>query len=246
MKLTIYPYNILESGTVTVTGDADSDKPEARLYDRTINLYWKFTGTQATTIKVDQGATGNLAIDALFIPKHNFNGEDITWEWSTNDADWNAAVTGWTQGDNLQIEKTISSSLTKRYWRTTITSMVNPMATEVFMSYGYEFDVSQNQNPQNSDQPTVVWTPTLGATERSTKHGDARRVREYSILLKDSTDISSFRTAMGYLDEYSKQFYIKDGGGNYWVARFLNQPVEDLWGEDDGAAIVPISLIEML
>ena len=39
-----YPYNILEFGTVTVTGDPDSGYPESRLYDRAISLYWKDGG----------------------------------------------------------------------------------------------------------------------------------------------------------------------------------------------------------
>lgn len=39
----IFSFNILETGTVTVTGSPDTGYPEARLWDRSANLYWKVT-----------------------------------------------------------------------------------------------------------------------------------------------------------------------------------------------------------
>ena len=130
MSITLYTRNILETGTVTVTGTPDTGYPESRLYDRCISLYWLDTVTEAKNFVVDQGASGNLAVDFLAIEKHNFNGEDMQWQWSTDNfaADINDAVTDWTQGDNNQIIKTLGSDLTKRYWRVTVTSMANPQA----------------------------------------------------------------------------------------------------------------------
>ena len=39
----IWPYNILETGTVVVSGTPDSGYPATRLFDRSINLLWKVT-----------------------------------------------------------------------------------------------------------------------------------------------------------------------------------------------------------
>ena len=84
-KITLYTRNILETGAVTVTGTPDTGFPVSRLYDRSIDFYWKDTVTEAKDFKIDQGASGNLAVDALIIDKHNFNGIDLKLQYSTDD-----------------------------------------------------------------------------------------------------------------------------------------------------------------
>ena len=242
-KIKLYTRNILEEGTVTVTGTADTGYPESRLYDRAISLYWKDTVTEAKTFKVDQGASGNELVDFLAISKHNFNSEDITWEYSTNDADWDDAVIGWTQGDNNQVIKTLPAALTKRYWRMTVTSMENPQCSEIFMSYGYEFQVDFIQNPIADEIPNVQWNQTVGGSERSTKLGDKRRSRTYAFFL-DSTDLTNFRATMDDLDNYSKPFYFKDHESNYWMARLVGVPSESFITE--GHVTMTVKFIEML
>uniref|UniRef100_A0A6M3IXV4 Tail protein n=1 Tax=viral metagenome TaxID=1070528 RepID=A0A6M3IXV4_9ZZZZ len=242
-KIKLYTRNILEDGTVTVTGTADTGYPESRLYDRAISLYWKDTVTEAKTFHVDQGASGNESVGGLFIPKHNFNGEDLTWEYSVNDSDWIAAAVGWTQGDNEQIEKVLAAELTKRYWRVTLTSMANPQCSEIFMSYGYEFQADFVQNPTFEDVPNVQWNMTVGGLERSTMFGNKRRTRTYALFL-DTTDLASFRAAMVDLDNYSKPFYLKDHEGSYFMARLVDIPRESFMTE--GHVTMTVNFIEML
>jgi len=242
-KVKLFTKNILEDSTVTVTGTADTGYPESRLFDRAISLYWKDTITEAKTFHVDQGASGWDVVDALFIPKHNFSGYDLTWEYSDDDALWLPAVSGWTQGDNNQIEKTLPSSLTHRYWKVTLSSMANPQCSEIFMGYGYEFQADFHKNPSWEDTPNVVWNQTVGGLERSTKLGNKRRTRSYLMYLNSTTKVT-FRTAMADLDNYSKPFYFKDHEGNYFMARLLDVPPEDFMTEGD--LTLPISVIEML
>lgn len=247
-KIKLYTQNILEDGTVTVTGTPDTGFPESRLYDRAISLYWKDTVTEAKNFIVDQGATGNVAVDFLAIEKHNFNSEDMQWQWSTDNfsSSINDAVTDWTQGDNNQIIKTLSTALTKRYWRTTLSSMENPKCSEIFMSYGYEFKVRFDSPPRLSDLSNTQWNQTVGGLERSTKLGDNRRVRNYSILLDTSSELDNFRAAMDYLDDYSKPFYIKDHESDYWMCRFQGTPQENPMTDENAITTIDINLIEML
>lgn len=246
-KIKLYTRNILEDGTVTVTGTADTGYPQSRLYDRAISLYWKDTVTEAKVFHVDQGASDNEAVDALFIPKHNFDGEDMAWQYSDDDTNWTNAVAGWTQGDNNQIEKTLTTALTKRYWRSTVSSMANPQCSEIFMSYGYEFTVDFVSNPLAEDEPNVRWTQSLGGMERSTKFGNERRVRQYALFLEennDKTTLTDFRAAMDDLDGYSKPFYIKDHEGDYWMARLTEKPQESYLTE--GHVQMVLNVIEIL
>ena len=244
-KIKLYTRNIFEDGTVTVTGTADTGYPKSRLYDRAISLYWKNTVTEAKVFHVDQGASGNESVDALFIPKHNFNGEDMTWQYSADDVAWTNACAGWTQSGNTQIEKILTTAITARYWRVTVTSMANPQCSEIFMSYGYEYTVDFNNNPVLEDQPNVQWNPTVGGLERSTKFGNIRKSRQYALFLQTATGtITTFRDAMDDLDHYSKPFYLKDHEGSYFMARLTAVPAETFITE--GHVTMTVNMIEML
>lgn len=115
-KIKLFTRNILETGTFTVTGDADSGYPKARLHDRDISLYWKNTSIDNFSFWVDQGASP-VAVDSLIINGHNFDGENLYWQYSDNNVVWNNAVTPWLQSGNSQIVKTLTTALTNRYWR---------------------------------------------------------------------------------------------------------------------------------
>lgn len=218
-SITIYPYNILELGTLTVTGTPDTGYPEARLHDRSKNLYWFDTVTEAKAFEVDQGAADNLAVDFLAIEGHNFSGEDMQWQYSATGA-WAGeevdAVTDWTQGDNLQIIKTLTAQ-TKRYWRVTLTSMADPRCGEIFIGGGYEFDIQTN--PSGSRISNVQWNRTIGGDERGTKFGDLRRSRSYSLFLS-AADLATLKTAIDYTDHMSKPVYIRDHFDEYFLCRF--------------------------
>jgi len=223
--LKLFTYNILDQtdSTVTVTGSADSGYPESRLYDRSIDFYWQYTASGDLIIHVDQGASNQLSVDTLFIERHNFNGFVMQWQYSDNDSDWTDAVTDWTQSGNTQIVKTLAAAVTHRYWRVHVASAVNPRCTEVFMSGGYSFQVRFDSLPEEADTDNVIWNETLGGIERSVKLGDIRKGRKYSFFLYPEL-LTNWRTAIDYLDENSKPFYIKDHEGNYWLARFKALP----------------------
>lgn len=239
--ITIYPNNIFEDGTVTVTGTADTGYPEARLYDRSKAFLWKDTVTEAKTFHVDYGSA--TAIDLLAINTHNFNGKAMQWQYSDNDADWLDAVTDWTQGDNNQIVKVTASTETHRYWRVTLASITNPQCGEIMMSPAYQFDVQYSPNPSGFEQPNVQWNRTVGGIERSTKFGDARRNRTYTMWI-DDTDLTNFNTAMNLLDDWSLPFFFKDHDANYYWTRFTQNPIQD-WDHNTYTHIT-LNLIEML
>jgi len=243
-SITLYTRNILESATVIVTGTPDTGFPESRLYDRCINLFWKDTITEAKTFLCNQATA--LAVDFLAIEKHNFNGEDMQWQWSTDDfcADTNDAVDDWNQGDNLRIIKTLDTALTKDDWRVMVSSMENPKCGEIFMSYGRSFDVASDPGPLLDELDNVRWNRTVGGIERGTKLGDERRIREYTLLL-DSTDLAAFRAAMDELNSYSRPFYIKDADGEYWLCKLQAVPKEEP-NSVDTLTRTRIIVIEML
>lgn len=244
-EITLYTRNILETGTVTVTGDPDAGFPESRLYDRAISLFWKDTITEAKNFVVDQGAAGNLAVDFLAVQRHNFSGADMQWQYSNDNfsADINDAVTDWNQGDNNQIIKTIAAAATHRYWRVTLASMANPKCGEIFMSFGRTFEVKASPSPAYGEKDNVQWNRTVGGLERSTKFGDERRVREYGLFLSAS-DLTEFKAAMTELNGYAKPFYIKDDEGAYFMCRLLSVP--EPMGDHKTHKRIQLSVIEMI
>ena len=240
--ITLYTRNILETGTVSVTGTPDTGYPACRLYDRHTALFWKDTAAEAKTFQVDQGLS-ILAIDFLAIERHNFSGKTITWEWSTDNIAWNDAVTPWIQGNNEQIIKTIDEALTKQYWRITVSSIASPKCSEIFMSYGYEFDYIESSPYALGQQANVSWVESLGGLERSTKFGKERWVKSYAFYLT-GTQRTSFEYAESDIDGESNPFYFKDDEDNYSLCRILSSPNKDFSIEN--YVTISISLIEEL
>ena len=225
-KIRILPFNALSISTsaVTVTGTPDAGYPEARLYDRCIDFYWKYTVSGTVVIQCDQGSGIDWPlVNTLIIDKHNFNGKTLSWEYSSNNVDWYDMVPSWVQGDNLQIVKESAIATAYRYHRFTIASAVNPQCTEIYMGGYYEFQVRFDSPPEDLDTENVVWGETLGGLERSTKLGDVRKGRKYSLFLYPEK-LTDYRAAVAYMDEYSKPFYLKDHEDNYWLARFIQLP----------------------
>jgi hypothetical protein len=241
----LYPYNILaEDASVTVTGSPDSGYPESRLYDRSIDFYWKYTNTGDISIECDQGAAGILDVDFLGIKNHNFSGRTMYWEYSDNGSSWSDAVTSWSQGNNNQIIKTLAEAIAHRYWRVRVIGAVNPMCSEVWVSAGYEFRISYQGNPSGKPVPNVRWRETLGGMERSTKLGDVRKRRSYLFPhFSSEYTLASFREAEGYLDDYSKPLYIMDHEGAYWFARVVD--TEEKYNTEETAER-DIEFLEML
>lgn len=243
-QIKIYPYNILAEGTTIVDGDPDTGYPEARLYDFSINFYWKDTVSGSVTFHVDQGAL-ILPVDLLAIDTHNFSGLTMHWEYSDNDSDWTPAVTSWAQGSNSKIVKNLSTALTHRYWRVRIISATNPQCTEIYMSGSSVFNVTFESEPGKVDIDNVLWQEALGGFERSVKLGPDRKLEDYSLIL-NNTDALSFRTAVGYMSNYSRPFYFGDHESNYWLARFKSISREVHITDEVGLVSRDIEIIEMI
>ena len=221
-SITIYPASILESGIVSVTGDPDAGFPEARLFDRSIDFLWKRTASAAVTVGVNQAADP-LPVGFMAVAAHNFAGRNLAWQYSDNGVDWSDAVPGWNQANNDLIVKTLPAPLIHDHWQLTVASTVNPQCAEIFMGPGYEFIVQAPSPPGGRDLDNVQWNRTVGGSERSTKFGDRRRRREYSLFLSQA-EFSDFETATDFLDEYSRPFFFKDHIGQTFLARFEGTP----------------------
>jgi len=115
--------------------------------------------------------------------------------------------------------------------------------TEIFMTKGDEFQVRFDDPPSGKKVSNVSWQDTVGGIERSTKYGDRRRQRKYS-LFHDETNLAVFRAALDNLDECSKSFIIKDHEGSYWLCRLIRDPLEKYL--TPGTTPITIEVIEKL
>lgn len=245
MFITLYPFNLLaESGSIVTDSPADlTGYPGVRLYDRSIDFYWKSAGG-ALTVQVDQGASVSESIDFLAITRHNLDTLAMQWQWSDNGSAWTDAVTDWTQSGNSQIIKTLASPLSHRYWKVTAASGSHTI-TEVWMSRGYKFQVVAANTPEGEYEDNVVWRKTYGDIEISSKKGARRRIRTYPLFHHDDGyTLASFRAAITYLDSYSKPFYIKDHEGDYWFCRLVDPSTEQY--TTPGTTEREITVIEQL
>jgi len=241
-EIKMFPYNILAEGATTVTGDPDTGYPEARLYDFSIDFYWKDTASDTYVFQVNQSTT--LPIDLLVVEIHNFSGLTIHWEYSDNGSDWTAAVSSWVAGAD-QIIKTLDVALSHKYWRVRVISAVNPQCTEIYMSGGYSFRVDFQTEPESGDLDNVIWQESLGGLERSVKLGEERKTRNYRLIL-DNTAVLSFRTATAYMNNYSRPFYFGDHESNYWLARFKSISKERHMADEAGLVSRNIEILEVL
>lgn len=172
-KIKLYTRNILETGTFTVTADADSGYPEARLHDRDISLYWKDASADKVVFSVDQSSSP-VAVDALIINEHDFDGYYMAWQYSDNGHYWVDAVTRWTQSGSSQIVKTLTTALTKNYWRvvlsdTTITTTSTTTTTSSTASTtSSSSSTSSTASTTSSSSSTESTTSTMSSTSTTT------------------------------------------------------------------------------
>jgi len=150
-KIKLYTRNILETGIFTVTGDADSGYPEARLHDRDISLYWKDASADKVQFITDQGASP-VAVDSLIINGHDFDGSYMAWQYSDNSFYWVDAVPKWTQDGNSQIVKTLTIALTKRYWRVVLSDAA----------------ITTTTTTTSSSTTSTISTTSISSTESTT------------------------------------------------------------------------------
>lgn len=216
-KVKFLCYNILEEGTVTVTGE-DSGYPKARLYDRSLGFYCKYSTAGAFYVNI----TGNsLAVDTLIVEGHNFDGLTCYWQYSDNGSAWTNAVSSWTQSGNGQILKQLTSAITHAYWRFYFTDSEQFQATELFMGRTNQLPVIWNSQPRLRDVDDVLWERTYGGVDHSLRVGPKRKYRTYQAFAdRINYPIATLRSDMEYLDDYSKPLYFIDHESNCFLAKF--------------------------
>jgi hypothetical protein len=99
------------------------------------------------------------------------------------------------------------------------------------MSRGYSFQARFDEQPDAQDIDNVEWRETLGGLERSIKLGAVRDTRGYSFYHEPS-NLSDFREAVGYLNDYAYPFFYRDHENNYKYARFDETPVDVFMTEE--------------
>jgi len=154
-KIKLYTRNILETGAFTVTGDADSGYPESRLHDRDISLYWKDASADKVQFITNQSASP-VAVDALIINGHDFDGKYMAWQYSDNSFYWVDAVPRWTQSGNGQIVKTLAIALTKNYWRVVLSDEVITTTTTTTTSSSTTSSSSSTSSTESTTSTTTT------------------------------------------------------------------------------------------
>ena len=240
----IFSSNILEDGTVTVTGDPDTGYPEARLWDWSPNLYWKITDPSPedysfeVNFQGDQfgfsddfgfndefGFTGDSApaIDLLYVAGHNFSGCTCSWQYSGDGTNWTTAET-WSQTANNPIVKTLASALQHNIWRLYVEGIANPMCGEIIMCEGVSFSVQANPNPEHGYRSNIARGLSVGGQEGPVKLLDYRTLCRYVMRLADS-DLDVFKDIISDdTDAFSRPFLVKDNEDEYRMMRFASIP----------------------
>jgi hypothetical protein len=129
-----YGLNILETWTVTVSGEA-AGKPKERLFDRDVGLPWQDTSSAGDRIlKAARGAQPAQSLDTWAVAAgHNLSGATLTWESSPDDAIWTVRDT-FVPSDASAILRSISP-LTFDFWRLKITgASTAPSISELFFT----------------------------------------------------------------------------------------------------------------
>ncbi|MBW1778983.1 MAG: hypothetical protein JRJ54_15585 [Deltaproteobacteria bacterium] len=245
--VSFYGYNILESGTVTISpsGAEDTGYPLTRLYDRSFNLLWKHTGDGGggddfgfddddfgfgdDDFGFDSDMAGSnytITIDqggetkavALFaVAGHNFAGKQIRLEYSTDGGTNWTSVLDFNQPDNSMIVETFAS-VSAADWRVVIENPTNPQAAEIWLGSGYTFNVMA-QNPLHAYAANVDWSRSIGGQESGIKLGETEVRRSY-ILRISNGDLANLQSFISQISEFAYPFIVKDKDDNYYLMRF--------------------------
>jgi hypothetical protein len=217
--------NILENSAVTLAAAAeDGSFPLTRLYDRDVGRMFKTTAAVTTVVHIDQGATGNLAVDQMFIPSgHNLSGMTLDIEYSDDDIAYTPATAQFVAAAGL-IDKSWADE-THRYWKFTITAPgIIPQFAELFLTNTYSFE----RNPEKPWGPrdevkNVENATTAGGQDRFLVHGEPKRRRAYTLPNVGETQKDNLIT----LDDAwagSNPFWLEDHEG-VWIYGNFEAPM---------------------
>jgi len=270
-----YPYNILESGTVTVTGTADTGYPESRLYDRSINLLWKYTtGAMEIIFQVDQGGEriGSMGNDTYLIGGMgddsyaigSMGGDEIDeikevdllyisgHNFNTRDMTWDYSDNGdnWTEQDS---------------WTQDGNGVIIKTIPSSISATFWRVTVASHVNPQCAEiimglaysfdiqktpDPNHSWLDNV--TWSQSIGGQERgiklgnkRARRLYAVKLTPANRLIFQSVIGNLDGFSLPFLIQDMNDDYFMARFDPPPAEGYFLHTK-AVEVDLNLVEML
>ena len=210
--------NILETASVSLSvGTADPAYPSNRLFDRDIGKLCIASAASTFEVKLNQGVSGNLAVDRLLIPAgHNLQGMSLSLKYSADDNLYYDAIAPWTQADDALISQAWAS-LSKRYWKFAITNpAIVPQISEIFFTSTYAWP----RNPQRPAGPldeefNVDRLLTSGGQVRFLQNGVSKRHRQYSnIRCGEAQKVALL--ALNTLWAGGRPFWMCDHAGN-WI-----------------------------
>lgn len=226
-----YILNILETGTVTVSGEA-SGKPKERLFDRDLGVFWEDASAAGTrTIQVDQGATVQSIDTWLIAAGHNLSAATVNLDSSPDASVWTNRDTLVPSGTAL-IRRTIPSGpFTIRYWRVTISNAsAAPQIAELLLTLARTFPDIPISGVIIGRRGNVLVSESRAGRERATRRGAARWQTEYDFGLLTLTQRSAIETADADTQEGTKFFYLVDAENIVRWVRWLDTEVLEFVG----------------
>jgi hypothetical protein len=219
--------NILENSTVTLSaGTENPSYPIYRLYDRDPGRIFQPTAAETIEVKLDQGPSGILGVDSLFIPPgHNLAGMTLDIMFSPNDVDYYAAVTQWTGEAGLIYKYWGPNPYIKRYWKFIITSPASkPEIAELFLTSDYDWERDPSRPAGPFDKVfNVNNAVTSGGQDRFLVYGDPKRQRTYHMPRCGESQKDNILT-LNDAWAGSKPFWLLDHEGN-WIYGKLMEPI---------------------
>ena len=204
--------NVLETGTVTVTGE-DTDYPKERLWDRDANAPWKYT-TSAATLTIEAAQASNPApVDILIVEGHNFSGKLMAWRHSDDGLSWTDAADPWSQDGPERIVKRIASPVTASYWRLVVADIESPEAAEVVMGLRALGKPCRWPGPgQEGREPNVIEHFSKPGHRWASKRGEERWFADYDLQALTGSERATLEECLEEIDHVGN-FYIYDHEG---------------------------------
>lgn len=215
--------NVLESGTVTVTGEAQG-YPAYRLYDRLFARPWRAVGTGTQTIQVDQGAAP-VAVDCLIVPLgHLLDGCTLAFERSPNGSDWTPLVTAWVQSGSDTILKQAAAPTTDRYLRVVISgASVAPEIGELLITRLHTF-TGPDFGATRSREPRAVRLQGIGGPPRFAILDVGATVLGYRFELVPEAERALYEAWFDDWADRQRPFYCGDDGAVGAFYEFAQPP----------------------
>jgi len=226
-RIVIYGVNLLETATVTVSGEV-AGKPKERLFDREIGLFYQDTSnTGDRVIKANQGGGGTQAIDGLYVgPGHNLSGSTVYLESSPDDAVWtprgNLAVPS-SAAFRIKVAPGGGVPWTTQYTRVRIASAPAPPSIgEALISLSWTAPYHVSEPGSQGLEPNIRVHRSTSGKAWAAQRGEPAWRAEYLIRDLSLTDRSGLEQVYRDLDGGAKPFAIEDADAVLRWARLLN------------------------